>query len=183
MHAAAEVLSPGNGKADTATMRADDAADAAIARLDKIRHAAPVTSPRRTLRLEMQRSMQNNCAVFRTGEVLKKGVEKLDVVWGKRPGMGVQDKSMVWNSDLVETLELDNLMVQAVAPCIRRPTGWRAAAPMRARTIPTATTMNWMKHTVIWVDDDGKSRIDYRPVHMNPMTNEVQAFPPKARVY
>ncbi len=159
-----------------------DATDKALDRLDRVRNARPEV-PTADLRLEMQRTMQTNCAVFRTGEVLEEGKQKLDVVWSKRPGVGVNDNSMIWNSDLVETLELDNLMVQAVATLHGAVNRHESRGAHAREDFPERDDENWMKHTVIWVDDEGKSRIDYRPVHLQPLTNDVQSFPPKARVY
>jgi len=159
-----------------------DATDRALDRLDRVRNARPEV-PTADLRLEMQRTMQTNCAVFRTGEVLEEGKQKLDVVWSKRPGVGVNDNSMIWNSDLVETLELDNLMVQAVATLHGAVNRHESRGAHAREDFPERDDENWMKHTVIWVDDEGKSRIDYRPVHLQPLTNDVQSFPPKARVY
>ncbi|MEM8588828.1 MAG: succinate dehydrogenase flavoprotein subunit [Pseudomonadota bacterium] len=159
-----------------------DATDRALDRLDRVRNARPEI-PTADLRLEMQRTMQTNCAVFRTGEVLEEGKQKLDVVWSKRPGVGVNDNSMIWNSDLVETLELDNLMVQAVATLHGAVNRHESRGAHAREDFPERDDENWMKHTVIWVDDEGKSRIDYRPVHLQPLTNDVQSFPPKARVY
>ncbi|MEO1226496.1 MAG: FAD-binding protein, partial [Pseudomonadota bacterium] len=159
-----------------------DATDRALDRLDRVRNARPEV-PTADLRLEMQRTMQTNCAVFRTGEVLQEGKDKLDVVWSKRPGVGVNDNSMIWNSDLVETLELDNLMVQAVATLHGAVNRHESRGAHAREDFPDRDDENWMKHTVIWVDDEGKSRIDYRPVHLQPLTNDVQSFPPKARVY
>ncbi len=119
-----------------------DADDEALARLDRARHADGGT-PTAALRLEMQRAMQSNCAVFRTGDVLNEGVDKLRRCWGGRADIHVSDRSMIWNSDLVETLELDDLLSQAVVSMSSaKPIARKAVAPMRGRTSPSATTRN-----------------------------------------
>ena len=174
----AEVVKPGEAQAPLAK----DAADKALSRLDCFRHAKGGT-PTAALRLRMQKAMQSNCAVFRTGEVLEEGKKKLDECWSGMRDIGVSDRSLIWNSDLVETLELDNLMAQAVVAmhCAANRTESRGA---HAREdYPERDDVNWLKHTIVWLAADGKPRIDYRPVHLNPLSNDVQSFPPKKRVY
>ena len=113
----------------------------------------------------------------------EEGVDLLEKTWGKRPAMGVNDTSMIWNSDLVETLELDNLMYQAVATMHGAVNRQESRGAHAREDYPDRDDKEWMKHTLIWVNPDGTSRIDYRPVHLNTLTNDVQSFPPKARVY
>jgi succinate dehydrogenase / fumarate reductase, flavoprotein subunit len=159
-----------------------EATDKALERLDKARHANGSIRVSH-LRLEMQRAMQNNCSVFRTGEVLQEGVDLLKTAWAKRPDVSVVDRSMVWNSDLVEALELDNLMYQAVAT-INSALNRKESRGAHAREdYPERDDQEWLKHSVVWVNEGGEVRFDYRPVHLYTLTNEVQPFPPKKRVY
>ncbi len=159
-----------------------DCGDRALARLDRLRHAAGDT-PTAALRLEMQRTMQNHCAVFRTGEVLREGVEKLDGLWQARADIKVSDRSLVWNSDLVETIEFENLLAQSVVAMAGAGNREETRGAHAREDFTERDDDNWLKHTVAWLDDDGAARIDYRPVHLHTLTNEVQPIPPKARVY
>ncbi len=175
---AAELVKPGQSHQDLPA----EAGEAAIDRLDRVRHAKREVSTA-DLRLEMQRVMQNDCAVFRTGETLQHGCDALQASWSKKGGLGVVDKSMIWNSDLVETLELDNLMIQSVATVESAQNRQESRGAHAREDFSERDDDTWMKHSLIWVGEDGKVRIDYRPVHLQPMSNEVQSFPPKARVY
>src|SRR6266478_5468725 len=157
-------------------------ADKALGRLDHFRHASGGT-PTARLRDSMQHVMQNNCAVFRTGEVLQEGQSLIQKAHRGISDIAVADRSLTWNSDLVETLEFDNLIVQAVVTMDSAANRSESRGAHAREDFPVRDDKNWMKHTLAWIDDGGKTSIDYRPVHDYTMTNDVQYIPPKARVY
>jgi succinate dehydrogenase / fumarate reductase flavoprotein subunit len=158
------------------------ATDKALARLDRFRNAKGTTRAAQ-LRLEMQRIMQNNCAVFRTGEVLQEGYDLMQAAWRKLPDIQVADRSLIWNSDLVEAMELDNLMSQAVATLAPAVSRLESRGAHAREDYPDRDDHEWMKHSTVWVDNDGQPTLGDRPVHLYTMTNDVQTFPPKKRVY
>ncbi|MFN9927933.1 MAG: succinate dehydrogenase flavoprotein subunit, partial [Phenylobacterium sp.] len=157
--------------------------DGHLARLDRFRHADGGTSTAE-LRLEMQMAMQEDAAVYRTADALKSGVKRMEAVNAKRPDLKVSDRSMIWNSDLMETLELDNLIGQALVTVVGAENRKESRGAHAHEDYPDRDDKAWMKHTLTWFDDaSGKVKIDYRPVHDFTMTNDIAPFPPKARVY
>jgi succinate dehydrogenase flavoprotein subunit len=162
---------------------AADAADFALSRLDRFRYAKGKT-PTAELRLKMQKSMQSHCAVFRDGPVLSDGVKQITEIWQASQDIGITDRSLIWNSDLVETLEYENLIVQA-AVTVKGAENRKESRGAHAREdFPDRDDANWMKHTLAWIDPSANAvNIDYRPVHTFTMTNEVTYIEPKARVY
>ena len=174
----AEVVKPGTRHKPFAS----DAGDFAVSRVDRYRNAS---GPNKTadVRLNMQRVMQNHAAVFRTGESLQEGVNQLNQVIHSFTDVSVSDRGLVWNTDLIETLELDNLLGQATAT-INSALNRKESRGAHAREdFPVRDDENWMKHTLSWVDAQYKVALDTRPVHMYTLTDDVEVVPPKARTY
>jgi succinate dehydrogenase / fumarate reductase flavoprotein subunit len=159
------------------------ACDAALANLDRVRNANGGT-PTAVIRDKMQRTMQLDAAVFRTGETLAEGVGKIRDIHASFADVKVSDRSLVWNSDLVETLELQNLLGQALATIVSAENRKESRGAHAREDFPGRDDANWMKHSLCWVDGEtGRTHIDYRPVHLYTLDDDVGVVPPKPRVY
>jgi succinate dehydrogenase / fumarate reductase flavoprotein subunit len=177
-HRAAALLKPGATQSPLPAR----AGEAALDRLDRARHAKGGTKVAE-LRDTMQRTMQAHAAVFRNSESLTQGVAKMQTLWGSLDDMQVTDRSLIWNSDLMEALELNNLMANAMTTIVGAEARKESRGAQAHDDFPDRDDENWMKHTLAWCDDNGAVRLDYRPVKMQTLTNDVQVFPPKKRVY
>lgn len=175
---AVELVKPGqpHGKLKDTTV------DTVLERFNKLRYADGDIETAK-LRIEMQKTMQNHAAVFRTGELIEKGLIKLRELLTQMRDMKVTDRSMIWNTDLVEAIELNNLMPQAIATAQSALDRTESRGAQARDDYPGRDDENWMKHSLVTVDEQGNVNSEYRPVHMYTQTNEVEVIPPKARVY
>ncbi|MDR2214211.1 MAG: succinate dehydrogenase flavoprotein subunit [Nevskiaceae bacterium] len=158
------------------------ATDAVLARLDRLRNANGAR-PTAQLRLEMQRTMQRDAAVFRTEESLRQGVGALSKTFASFADVRVSDRGLIWNTDLVETMELENLLLQATATIVSAENRHESRGAHAREDFPQRDDQNWMKHSLCWVAGDGATRLNYRPVHLNTLTGDVETVAPKPRVY
>ena len=175
---AAEIIKPGAKHSPISS----GSEEAALARFDQMRHA----KGKRAVgahRLQLQKQMQQSCAVFREATLLEKGVTEIDKIAGGMKELGISDRSLIWNSDLVEALELDNLVVQAQATVYSARNRTESRGAHARDDFPERDDKKWLKHSLAWVNEKGKVKLGDRPVHLQPMTDEVQSFPPKPRVY
>ena len=159
------------------------AVDSHLTRLDRFRNASGAT-PTAQLRDKMQRAMQEDAAVFRTGETLKQGSQRLAEIFKASTDIGISDRGLIWNTDLVEALEYDNLISLAVVTVDSALNRQESRGAHAREDFPNRNDEEWMKHTLTWVDlKSGETTIDYRPVHAYTMTNDIAYIAPKARVY
>jgi succinate dehydrogenase / fumarate reductase flavoprotein subunit len=159
------------------------AGEQAIARLDRFRHANG-SMPTAELRLRMQKIMQRDCSVFRTKKVLQEGTAAIRAVWEDAADIRVTDRSLIWNTDLIETLEFDNLIAQAAVTVEGALAREESRGAHAREDFPKRDDKNWMKHTLSWADEKSHDvKLDYRPVHKFTLSNEVAYIEPKERVY
>jgi succinate dehydrogenase / fumarate reductase flavoprotein subunit len=174
----AELIRPGAGQPPLPPK----AGEATMDRFDRARHAKGGTKVAE-LRLDMQRTMQSHAAVFRNSKTLERGVTEMQRVWRGLDDMSVSDHSLIWNSDLMEALELQNLMGNAMTTMVGAEARHESRGAHAHDDFPDRDDVHWMKHTLAWCGDDGAVNLDYRGVKMRTLTNEVSVFPPKKRVY
>ena len=174
----AQLITPGSPHKGLAA----DAGAASVARLERLRQADG-SRPTAAIRLEMQKAMQMDAAVFRTGETLAEGTKRIAATFASFKDVRVTDRSLIWNTDLIETLELENLLLQATATIHSAANRTESRGAHAREDFAQRDDGNWMKHTLVWVEGPGQVRFDYRPVHLNTLTSDVESIPPKARTY
>ena len=175
---AAQVITAGAAQASLPP----GAGDASVDRFDRIRHSCGGT-PVAVLRDKMRRTMQNHAAVFRNAKTLREGVEKISDLWNALDDICVADRSLIWNSDLMEALELQNLMGNALTTIVSAEARHESRGAHAHDDYPDRDDQNWLKHTLAWCSPSGQVAVDYRPVRMQTLTTDVSVFPPKKRVY
>ncbi|WP_428355118.1 succinate dehydrogenase flavoprotein subunit [Methyloprofundus sp.] len=173
----AELIKPGTKHKPLA----EGAYDKALERFDRLRFAS---GSRKTaeIRLDMQKTMQSHAAVFRSGDVLAAGEQKIAEIRASFADVQVSDQSLIWNTDLVETLELENLLDLSLVTIAAASNRTESRGGHARDDFPDRDDENWLKHSLLWIEDN-KVKIDYRPVHMYTLTDEVEMIPPKKRVY
>lgn len=175
---AAEIVTPNAPQAELP----ENAGHEGIERLDKIRNANGKL-PASQIRGEMQHCMQSHAAVFRTEKIMAEGVEKMHEIFKSFEDLKISDRGLVWNSDLVEALELDNLRAQALVTITGALNRKESRGAHARDDFQDRDDVNWMKHTIMWCDQNANTKTDFRDVVLKPLNNDVQAFPPKKRVY
>ena len=177
-HRAAEIIKPGASQAPLPPKAGDNALD----RLDRMRNAKGSTNTA-TMRLELQKTMQAHAAVYRNSDSLKEGVQKVKNLWSGMDDMRVVDRSLIFNTDLLEALEFGNLMENSMTTMVSAEARKESRGAHAHDDFPDRDDENWMKHTLAWLKPNGDVDLAYRDVKMQTLTNEVSVFPPKKRVY